>query len=67
MNEFDGNIPQYAPNYEEITKMMRINADILKKEISLHVDQEIIRIKKEFYKIEYPDGNWIKVTETNDE
>ena len=38
-------IPEYVPYFEEISKYMRANVDILKKEISDHVDKEIIRFK----------------------
>ncbi len=40
-------IPEYTPTSEEIAKQMRINADIIKKEISDHVDQELKRFKEE--------------------
>lgn len=40
-------IPQYIPTFEEISKQMRINQEIVMKEISEHVDKEIERLKKE--------------------
>lgn len=43
-------IPDYEPTYEEITIQMRINADIIKKEISDHIDKEIERFKRETQK-----------------
>jgi len=36
-------IPTYGPTFEEVSKQMRINCDILKKEFSDHVDKEIAR------------------------
>jgi hypothetical protein len=49
MNKFDVDegktcsIPYYTPTFEEISKQMRINCDILKKEFSDHVNKEILR------------------------
>ena len=40
-------IPQYTPTFEQVSKQMRINVDILKQEISDHVDKEIERLRKE--------------------
>ena len=40
-------IPIHTPTFEEISVQMRINCDILKREISDHVDDEIKRFKKE--------------------
>jgi hypothetical protein len=41
MTIFDSKIPQNTPTFEEVSKQMRINVDILKKELSDHVDKEI--------------------------
>lgn len=38
-------IPEYSPTFEEISKQMRINIDILKHEITEHVDNELKRFK----------------------
>ncbi len=38
-------IPEYSPTFEELSKQMRINADIIMKEISDHVDSELERFK----------------------
>ncbi len=40
------NIPDCNPTPYEIAKQMRLNADIIMKEISEHVDKEIVRFKK---------------------
>lgn len=40
-------IPDDYPTFYEQAHQMRINADIIKKEISNHVDAEIARFKKE--------------------
>jgi hypothetical protein len=40
-------IPDFAPAYREVAKQMRINVDILKKEISDHIDKELERLSKE--------------------
>jgi hypothetical protein len=39
-------IPEYTPSFEEISKQLRINADIIMRGISNHVDKEIERLKK---------------------
>lgn len=39
-------IPVYTPTFEEISTQMRINADIIMKEISDHVDAELKRFKE---------------------
>lgn len=44
-------IPNYNPSFTELSKLMRINADIIMKEISDHVDKEIERLKKEKYEV----------------
>ncbi len=36
-------IPEYTPTFDEVSKQMRINVDILKQEITQHVDCELIR------------------------
>lgn len=41
-------IPEYEPSFTELSKQMRINADIVMKEISEHVDKEIKRLKDVF-------------------
>lgn len=38
-------IPNYISTFEEISKQMRINIDIIKQEITDHVDKEISRLK----------------------
>ena len=40
-------IPQCTPSFEDISKQMRINADIIIKEITEHVNKEIERMKSE--------------------
>jgi hypothetical protein len=40
------NIPDCKPAPHEIAKQMRLNADIVMKEITDHVDKEIVRFKK---------------------
>ena len=40
-------IPTAELNYSEISKMMRINVDILMKELTDHCDKEIKRFKEE--------------------
>ena len=44
--KYNPKIPEYTPTFEEIGKQMRINVDILKQEITDHVDKEIARLKK---------------------
>jgi hypothetical protein len=44
--KFSANMPTYYPSFEEISKQMKINVEILKKEISEHIDKEIERLKK---------------------
>lgn len=39
-------IPKDCPTFEELSKQMRINIDILKKEITAHVDRELERLRK---------------------
>jgi len=43
-------IPEYIPTFEEVSKQMRINVDILKQEITDHVDKEIERLKNSYLK-----------------
>lgn len=40
-------IPDYIIDYREISKFMKINVDILKKELTEHIDKEIERFKME--------------------
>jgi hypothetical protein len=40
-------IPEVKPSFKEISEQLRINADILMKEMSEHADKEIERIRKE--------------------
>ncbi len=46
-NQYSPSIPPYTPTFEEISKQMRINQEIVMKQISDHVDREIERFKKE--------------------
>jgi len=48
---YEEKIPEYTPTFEEISILMRINADFLKKEISDHCDLEIKRFKNEIRNI----------------
>lgn len=48
------NIPDNPLNYIQITQQMKINVEILKKELSDHVDNEIERFKKEILIIKSP-------------
>ncbi len=43
-------IPDCKPSYEEISKQMRINFDILKQEITDHIDKELKRFRQELEK-----------------
>jgi len=38
-------MPEYTPTFKEISCQMKINAEIIMKEISDHVDKEIKRLK----------------------
>jgi hypothetical protein len=38
-------LPGYVPEFEEVAKQMRINADCIMQEITDHVDKEIKRFK----------------------
>ena len=40
-------IPEYSPSFHEIATQMRINVDILKQEITEHINREIERFKSE--------------------
>lgn len=40
-------IPSYAPTFEEISNQMKINSEIVMKEISDHCDKEIEWFKRE--------------------
>ncbi len=44
---YEEKIPENSPTFQEISTQMRINVDILKKEISDHCDKEIERFKNE--------------------
>jgi len=48
---FDDKIPNHTPTFEEISKQMRINVDILKDEISNHCEREIEIFKKQCMEI----------------
>lgn len=39
--------PQFTTSFEDISKQMRINANILMEEITKHANQEIERVRKE--------------------
>ncbi len=45
--EYLTKLPVYVPTFEEIASQMRLNADIIKKEITDHVNAEISRFKRE--------------------
>ncbi len=49
--KYDPEIPNPQPTYKEISEQMRINADILMKEVSEHINSEIERFKLEIWKI----------------
>lgn len=53
---YEINIPEYTPSFKEVSKQMRINADIIMKEISDHVDREIERFKQHLCEIKVPDA-----------
>lgn len=40
-------LPNLIPSFEEITKQMEINCEIIMEKITKHADFEIERIKKE--------------------
>ncbi len=44
-------IPNLEPDFVEISRYMRINVDILKNEISDHIDAELKRFNQEIQKI----------------
>lgn len=50
-------IPSYTPTFEEISKQMKINQEIVMKEISEHVDKELERFRKEMNEIKPNLGN----------
>jgi hypothetical protein len=39
-------IPELQPSFKEISELMRINADIVMKEITDHIDKELTRFKE---------------------
>lgn len=45
---FSPTIPDYNPSSYEIAKQLRLNADIVMKEITDHVDKEIKRLKQHY-------------------
>ena len=44
-------IPDCESSPHEISKMMRINLDILKEELTLHIDLELARFRHELDKL----------------
>lgn len=44
---YKSSLPVPEIDFQEVAKQMRLNADILMKEISDHVDKEIERFKRE--------------------
>ncbi len=44
-------IPDASPSFEDISKQLRINADIIMKEFTDHIDKEIVRFRNEAEKI----------------
>jgi len=48
--KYNNTIPTYTPSFEDVSKQMRINLDVLKKEFSDHVDSEIERFNKNIKK-----------------
>lgn len=58
-------LPESLPNFQEISKQMRINADILKLEISDHVDKEIQRFRKEMKICSQINTNLCEMKENN--
>ncbi len=44
-------IPDAQPNYAEISKQMKINCELMSEQITLHVDVELARFRKELKKI----------------
>jgi hypothetical protein len=44
---YDPVFPKPYANFKDIAMQMRLNVDILKQEITKHVDNEIERFKKE--------------------
>lgn len=47
-------IPECMPSFYELANQMRINQEIVMKEISAHVDKEIERLKKSIERIHEP-------------
>ena len=43
MNEFDISIPDAVTDPRELSKLLKINVDFLKKEITDHIDAELRR------------------------
>jgi hypothetical protein len=48
--KYDSKIPDYQNTPEEESKQMRINVDILKRELAEFIDSEIQRLKSEIWK-----------------
>lgn len=44
-HEYNPKLPEYTPTFEEVSKQMRINQEIIMREITEHVDKEIARLK----------------------
>lgn len=49
--DYSTQIPQYSPTFEEISKQMKVNADIIIKEITCHVDKELKRFHTQLTEI----------------
>ncbi len=49
--KYSPTLPIYQPSFEELSKHMRINQEIIMKEISNHVDKELKRFQNELSKI----------------
>ena len=53
-------LPEFEPSPYEIAKMMRINADMIKLEITVHINQEIERMKKECANVAEEIANFVQ-------
>lgn len=51
MKGSDPKIPSYDASFEEIAKQQKINTDILKKEVTEHIDKELDRLNRKLQKI----------------
>lgn len=47
-------LPEKEADLQEVSRLMRTNCDILKEEITKHVDTEIERFKKQIEVIRHP-------------